>query len=114
VSQLRPFFKQIDFHRQLADLALELSDLALVLGDVNRLGQLVGELARLVLADPKTNQIARETMPPRELMQPCATVEKFSAIWRLNSELKLRCRAMAYPPICSSPGPIRPRLPVQF
>src|SRR5260370_3661504 len=72
-----PFFEQIDFHRRLADLALELSDLALVLGDVHRLGQLVGELARLVLADPKPNQIARETMPARELMQTRPAVEKF-------------------------------------
>jgi hypothetical protein len=76
VSQLHPFFQQVDFHRQLADLALKLSDLPLVLGDVNRFGQVVGELARLVFADPKPNQIARETMPARELMQPCAPVEK--------------------------------------
>jgi hypothetical protein len=72
-----PFFEQIDFHRQVADLALELSDLGLVLGDMHRLGQLVGELACLVLADPKPNPIARKTMPARELMQHCAIVEKF-------------------------------------
>src|SRR5208337_400658 len=51
--------------------------LALVLGDVHRLGQLVGKLARLVLADPQPNQIARKTVPARELMQSCPTVEKF-------------------------------------
>src|SRR5208337_4392633 len=75
--QLHPFFEQIDFHRQLPDLALKFSDLALVLGDMHRLGQLVCELARLVLADPQPNQIARETMPARELMQARPAVEKF-------------------------------------
>jgi len=39
--------------------------------------QIVGELARPVLSDPQPNQIARKTLPVRELIQPCAPVEKF-------------------------------------
>src|SRR5579862_6397360 len=70
-----PLFEQIDFHRQLADLALEFRDLALVLGDVHRLGQLVGKLASFVLADPKPNQIERQTVPARQLMQAGPAVE---------------------------------------
>jgi hypothetical protein len=44
---------------------------------MHRLGQLVGELARLVLADPQPNQIARKTVPTRQLMQPRPAIEKF-------------------------------------
>jgi hypothetical protein len=63
-------------HRQPADLAFELGDLALALGDVNRVGGLVGEFARLVFANPKPNQIVRETMTACKLMQPRTPVEK--------------------------------------
>jgi hypothetical protein len=45
-----PFLQQIDFDRELADLALDLRDLALVLDDSGRFGQFVGEFSRLILS----------------------------------------------------------------
>ena len=49
------------------------------------------------------NQIARETMPARKLMQTRPADEKFFGKLTLESERELRCRAMAYPPIAHSP-----------
>jgi hypothetical protein len=85
----------------LADFALEFSDLALVLCDVHRLGQFVGKLASLVLADPESNQIARQTMPGRELMQARPAVEKLFG--DLSLELRTETPMPSYGPSSDRP-----------
>src|SRR5262249_3100838 len=86
-SQPRPFLEQVDLHSELAPLALQFADLALVLRDPHRFGQLVGELAGLVLADPQPNQIAREAVAARQLVHARAPLEQ------LARDLALELRA---------------------
>jgi hypothetical protein len=63
---------------ELTHLALQFGDLVLVLGDPHRLGQLVGELAGFLLADPKPNQVAREAVTARQFMHSRAPLEKLA------------------------------------
>jgi len=46
-----PFFQEVNFHRQLADLALQLGDLALMLSNTYFV-EFVCKLSRLALLDP--------------------------------------------------------------
>jgi hypothetical protein len=56
-SPALPFFQEIDFHCELANLALQLGDLGLILGDAYFV-EFVGELSGLVFLDPLADNTA--------------------------------------------------------
>ena len=51
--------------------------------DAHPLGQLVGELANLVPADPQPNQIARKTVPAR--VSHAALPDRREILWRADA-----------------------------
>jgi hypothetical protein len=88
-----PLFQQVDFHRQLTDLALQLGNLALVLGDAYRVDYFIGELAGCVFPHPLAEQIARQAMLARQFPQthpPLQKVEHHLTL-ELHAEPSMPC-----------------------
>ena len=82
----------------MADLALELGDLGLILRDAGGVGHFIVELTRLVLLDPRPDQMPKAVLT-RQSAQLRVPPEKVEHHLSFEFEVKLWCLAMAYPPI---------------